>query len=654
MKSRQEVLFRFRQESTNLRLFFTGIRHTGAMPGSGPLSPLPDPATVAVRLRDTVYSEAVIAIANQVLKHRFPLLTLEVSTGSSIDWQTDPTHPECNGLGWRRGAPSRLVPYMAVDRFGDYKVIWELNRHQHFPLLAQAWLFTGRREFLDEIEQQLHGWLAANPLGAGMNWISALEVAFRALSWIWTWHLASESLSAHSRVLLLQGLEEHASFLEYNLSFYHSPNTHLIGEALALEAAGVLFPHFRRAQNWSARAGAILDTEFDRQVRADGGHFEQSTYYHMYTLDMFLFHGLLVGRRDSKFLKRLRQMARYLAAVAGPACRVPLIGDDDGGRLFHPYGNREQFCRATLSTCGVLLEDPQWIFAEEDLAEQAAWWLGAGVFETKRARSGASSTLFRDTGIAILAAEETHVVMDVGPFGSGRAGHSHADTLSIVVSCGDEQLLIDPGTYTYILDRDERDRFRGTAAHNTIRIDGRDQAIAVNPFRWTALPGVAIVQWRSTEVQDLISASCRYAGFCHTRTVLFAKPAVLLIADWIEGPAGEHTIEQFWHAGGAPTLAGERLSLGANASMLIAPAAHIKIEEGGEFGWRSPGLGTKYRSSVVRITERRTLPAVRWTVIDLCGKSGELLVNGSRAAYRRGAFSICAEAGENGCIQPLS
>src|SRR3974377_1211958 len=135
MKSRQEVLFRFRQESTNLRLFFTGIRHTGAMPGSGPLSPFPDPATVAVRLRDTVYSEAVIAIANQVLKHRFPLLTLEVSTGSSIDWQTDPTHPECNGLGWRRGAPSRLVPYMAVDRFGDYKVLWELERDQHFPLL---------------------------------------------------------------------------------------------------------------------------------------------------------------------------------------------------------------------------------------------------------------------------------------------------------------------------------------------------------------------------------------------------------------------------------------------------------------------------------------------------------------------------------------
>lgn len=665
MRTRQEIFFRFRQEAANLRFFLTGIRHTARTPGAGPLAPWPDPAAVAARLNGSGYSERVLAIANQVLEHRFPLLTLDVSTGPSIDWQADPGHPERNGLGWRRRAPSRLVPYMAVDRFGDYKMIWELNRHQHLPLLAQAWLFTGRGEYLEEIERQLPGWRAANPVGAGMNWASALEIAFRALSWMWTWHFVSGQLSAGTRKLLVEGIEEHARFLEYNLSFYHSPNTHLIGEALALEAAGVLFPHFRQARNWSARGRAVLDAELGKQVRADGGHFEQSTYYHVYTLDMFLLHGLLAGRRDGVFLERLRQMAGYLAAVAGPARRIPLIGDDDGGRLFHPYGNRGQFCRATLATCGALLEQPEWIGSDDDLAEQAAWWLGTGVFEAKRAPSVGASALFPDTGIAVLAAGDTHVVMDVGPFGPGSAGHSHADTLSMVVSSGDEQLFIDPGTYTYILDREERDHFRGTAAHNTIRIDGRDQAVPVNPFRWIALPEVRIAGWRSTERQDLVSAICRYrpvaevplvlqtveaaceasaagspADFCHTRTVLFLKPDILLIADWVTGPDGEHTIEQFWHAGVKLTLDGDRVLIGSGASLLIAPSAELKIED----GWRSPGLGTKYRSPVARITERRRLPALRWTVIDLGGTAGELLVTGSRATYRRGLQEVYVSA----------
>jgi hypothetical protein len=653
MRDRQELLFRLRQETANLRLFLAGVRHTPGIPAEGPLPLLPDPEAVAARLRNSGYSEAVVRIAGQVLQHQFPLLTLTVSTGPSIDWQSDPAHPERNGLGWRRRALSRLIPYMAAGRFGDYKIIWELNRHQHLPLLAEAWLLTGRREYLEEIERQLQGWRAANRPGAGMNWASALEVAFRALSWIWTWHLASGSLSAETRTLLVHGLEEHARFLEYNLSFYHSPNTHLIGEALALEATGVLFPHFRKARDWSAQGGAILDAELDRQVRADGGHFEQSTYYHVYTLDMFLFHGLLAQRHDRAFLERLRQMARYLAALAGPAGRIPLIGDDDGGRFFHPYGNRQEFCRATLATCGVLLDEPQWVFSEENLAEQAVWWVGTGAFETKRASAAVASTLFPDTGIAVLAAGDRQIVMDVGPFGPGNAGHSHADTLSVVVSAGDEQLLVDPGTYTYILDREDRDRFRGTAAHNTIRIDGRDQALPVNPFRWAAVPDVRILQWQSTRARDFISAACRYAGFCHTRAVLFAKPDVLLIADWITGAGGEHTLEQFWHAGAALRLSGNRLLVGTSASLLIAPAAPITIEEGGEFGWRSPGLGTRYPSPVARITDRRGLPALRWTVIDLGATTGELLVDGPRAFYRRDSFSISAETGEDGQIKVL-
>ena len=66
--------------------------------------------------------------------------------------------------------------------------------------------------------------------------------------------------------------------------------------------------------------------------------------------------------------------------------------------------------------------------------------------------------------------------MDAGPFGALHSGHSHSDTLSIIVRSGDEEILIDPGTYTYTGEPEWRDWFRGSSAHNTIRIDGLDQA----------------------------------------------------------------------------------------------------------------------------------------------------------------------------------
>jgi len=39
----------------------------------------------------------------------------------------------------------------------------------------------------------------------------------------------------------------------------------------------------------------VVRNELDRQVLADGCHFERSIYYHVYALDMFLFHAILRG-----------------------------------------------------------------------------------------------------------------------------------------------------------------------------------------------------------------------------------------------------------------------------------------------------------------------------------------------------------------------
>lgn len=557
---------------------------------------LPDPAKVAALLRGTPFDSEVSAIADQILEHRFPLLGLTIDTGPAIDWRRDYLH------GISTGTPYfRRSPYLDFARAGDHKVVWELNRHQHLVLLAQAFLLTGGRAYLDEAFAQLDGWLAANPFMRGINWASALEVAFRALSWTWLWHLVGSEMPAALRARFLTELYRHGRFLELNLSVYFSPNTHLLGEAVALHALGVLFPTLPRAARWAKTGGRIVEEQIERQVRADGSHFEQSAYYHVYALDFFLLYHLL-GNPPAAYHERVERMAGYLDALIGTSGTLPLIGDDDGGRLFHPYGERVRFGQATMAACAVLFDRPDWLRDPADLHSQAAWWLGPKALQEHRRESKPrSSRLFGDAGTAVMTSGDVELVIKAGPFGEGSGGHSHSDVLSLTARLAGRDILIDPGTFTYIANPVERNNFRGSAAHNTLRIDGRDQAIPAGPFRWNEKPAVAVREWTSSAEQDFLDATCTYAGFVHRRRVLFAKPALVIVLDSVDGPAGEHSLEQFWHLGGLADAV--RFSFSAPARTVDS--------------WRSLALCSKVPAPVLSVSVRKTLPAHMAMVLDL-------------------------------------
>ena len=87
---------------------------------------------------------------------------------------------------------------------------------------------------------------------------------------------------------LLLGLDRQLTLVEQNLSRYFSPNTHLLGEALALYVVGRALPELRRAAKWEQLGRTVLVEQIARQIHADGGHAELSTHYHRYTLDFYL------------------------------------------------------------------------------------------------------------------------------------------------------------------------------------------------------------------------------------------------------------------------------------------------------------------------------------------------------------------------------
>lgn len=575
MRSFHEITYRLRQEAANVSLLLLPPSPVLRSP-AGCLSGLPDPEPVARILAGSAYADEVVRLARLIEAGRYPLFGEIVSLGTLPVWRRD----------WKTGQESgldyfRRIRYLDPETVGDHKRVWEPARHQHLVLLAQAALFGAGSSCIAAIERQICDFLDTNPFQRGMHWASALEVAFRALSWIWIDHLAGARFESATRERLRVGLYRHGCHLENNLSIYFSRNTHLLGEAVALHALGVLYPEWPRADRWRRTGGDILAAEIDYQVLPDGADFEQSSYYHIYALDMFLFHWLLSGRPEA-MRPRLEAMAAFLGTLGGSGGNMPLTGDDDGGRLFHPYGSRSAFQMATLATSSIALKMRELTVDPARIPEQAAWWLGeeARVDAGSTAPPAAASRRFVDSGLVAMVSGETQILVDAGGFGSRRGGHSHSDSLQILIRRGDREILIDPGTFTYVSDRERRNWFRSTAAHNTVRIDGFDQGEMDYPFGWRSRPEVSVEEWVPGTTEDRLTAVCRYGGRTHRRTVVFHKPDRVEIVDEIEAGPGEHTAEQFWHFG-----------TGAAGCLVVPDGAALERGRGGEHGWRSRCFG---------------------------------------------------------------
>jgi hypothetical protein len=310
---------------------------------------------------------------------------------------------------------------------------------------------------------------------------------------------------------------------------------------------------------------------------------------------------------------------------------MPFVGDDDGGRLFHPYGDRRAFGRATMATCSVLFDEPAWLCDDADLYEQASWWLGK--CDAKKTTPSMRSRFFQDAGMVVMRAGSTHALFDGGPFGFGTAGHSHSDTLSLTLTSGDDEILIDPGTFTYISDPAERNWFRGTSAHNTVQVAGKPQARPASPFSWSTKPEVEVTRWVSNAEFDFVEALCRYEGISHRRQIMFEKPSRFYVLDEIDG-AGEGPIEQFWHAGQPVKQENAHTYvIGETVRLLLGEVNASDVRE----SYRSVVFGSKQAAPVITARCHRA-PARMAAILDLTGKMNLSASDAARLVER-----VCSE-----------
>lgn len=347
-------------------------------------------------------------------------------------------------------------------------------------------------------------WIAENPPGQGTGW-EPYPVSLRIVNWV-KWARCGGALSSEAQTSLAVQTRWLCKRLEWHLL-----GNHLLANAKALVFAGLFFSG-PEAEDWLALGLEILTEQLPEQILSDGGHFERSPMYHSIALedvlDLLNAAGAWPGRIGAEHVARWRQaapgMLRWLDSMCHPDGEIALFNDSALGVA--PS-------RAELVAYAARLE------------------LSSAPPNLPLEHLAASGYVRIEQGPWLLIAD----VGDIGP--DYLPGHAHADSLSFELSLDGQRWIVDSGCSTYA-SGPERLRQRGTAAHNTVVVDGLDSSEVWSSFRVARRARAQDVS--VSRPGDEATVEGAHDGYRHTSGVVHRRrwvvsPGAVTIEDQLEG-----------------------------------------------------------------------------------------------------------------------
>lgn len=570
----------------------------------------------------------IVQAADRICEHSFDLLGSGiVKLGWPIDWHADFK----TGHRWNPGQYYAEIRPASYPGGYDLKVPWELSRCQHFPWLGQAYWLTGDEKYTREFRAEVEDWIQQNTPDYGVNWACSMDIAIRAVNWLWGYAFFQSSpvIDDGFRFAFYKSLLSHGRHIKGNLERTATfTGNHYLADIVGLIYLGILLPELKEAQSWRDFGLKELEREMFKQVYPDGGNYEASTSYHRLVTELFLSATLLARLNGHNFseayMRRLEAMLEFILQITKPDGTVPIVGDQDNGRLHRlkvweiPEQEWKDF-RGLLAIGCVLFNKPEWGKAAGDQWEDAIWFYGSkafGSFQNSSQLPGPKmeSKGFKDSGIYIMRAEDIFVAVDVGPIGqNGKGGHAHNDSLSLELFASGQTWIQDPGTYLYTADYEARNLFRSTASHNTLSMPGYEQNgyYSLTLFSLKNESMSHVLSWRSEPDSDALLTGevrrLRSPKVVHRRSFRLSREnRALLLTDSIHSPASSAELLFHFAPGLTPELVespypGLKL---INAEGKITWLFSISPVEGAlelSEGWISESYGSRVRTWVASI-----------------------------------------------------
>lgn len=529
---------------------------------------IPDSETQSLRLPE------------MILQDRDDDAIQELMHGKRYTLNTDEDEAQRWQKMWRGTFFSHVSPGDSID----IRSVWEPARMQHISamlaslrhLVDPSAVAAVKKVARDEVLE----WLGLNRFLYGPHYMSAMECGLRTPVFLYCLKMLDDLSDTH-RVRLLEAIYEHSWLIFERLSLYSSLGNHTIAECIGLIFGGAVFRNSVEGKRWLRKGRELLEQELDHQILADGGPSEQSLSYHRFVLDLYWLALDLLEKNGladcSSWKPKLLKGEEFLKAFQGRSGYLPSIGDSDDGYAIAPGVHPRRGNKSRVET-------------------------------------PASMTTFPESGYTVLRDDKIGLFLtfDHGPLGmSPLYNHGHADALSVTLSVGGEQIMVDPGTFRYNGVPEWRNYFKGTRAHSTVTIDGLDQAVQETGFIWSHPYRVRLVRASVDDGGQYVAAThdgySRLRGpVIHKRVIGFSADGLLLIKDSFSGKE-LHDFELNFHLhpdcrleSNGDYLLIKRDSTEVSVMLLGEKEFHTVCGETTPLlGWYSPAYGIKVESPVL-------------------------------------------------------
>ncbi len=407
--------------------------------------------------------DLILCSAEQALRHEFDLLGSGPVKLDPIDWHTD---FKC-GARWEKG----FYKEIHTPKGADIKMPWELSRCQHLLWVGEAWLLTGEKKFAKEVIDEINWWIDDNPLMHTVNWKCAMDVAFRAVNWLFALNMIVGYDGFDNRFAnkVSRSLWQHGFFIRNNLErMIPYSNNHYTSDLVGLIYLGELFGETRKGCHWLRFALKEYYQETIQQVLPSGVHYERSVSYHRMMTEMLSYPVYMLKRVGitvpQEVMERIGNMYAYIATYSKPNGLAPLIADNDDGR-FVPFLRRDFRMHGYMN--------------EINSVENRFVTAGMQPLFCTQTKGG---KLYEDAGVAVIRQDNDYLFVNHGGYSKNPkesdtiiGTHTHNDLLSFELNLGGKDILVDAGTYLYTSSDSNRNVFRSTSKHNTIVVDDEDQ-----------------------------------------------------------------------------------------------------------------------------------------------------------------------------------
>lgn len=486
-----------------------------------------DPERYIAPEKESILSrrEALIKAAEDVMGHTFVSCGIAHTFGEEIDWEANPTY----------------------NAYKEWP--WQLNRHPEWRTLAQAYTATGDERYAGEWVKQMLSWTVQAQVPENVSGYSTItwrtiEAGIRMSCWIFTFHamLRSPAFTDEAITVFCKSIWEHG----WRLRNFNTARNWLIMEMHGLSRIGLFCTFLKDSAEWLEYAHMRLKEELDVQVYPDGMQNELSMGYHHVVVSNY--EGTLeMYRRAAKtppsYLEEgLCKMYDCYPKTARPDLFCPTM--NDGGHLnamnalkkaWELYPDREDY---------------RWFAAER--AEGFA-----PAFHSLLMEYG-GAVIFRDGWDPM----GYWAYMDGSPFGTA---HQHEDKLNIQIFALGHELITEAGQFAY--DSSEMRKYvLSTRGHNTVRVDGKDQARR-GFVKWEPemISLKSDTKFETGAARDTAEATytegygAEHLAVTHTRRFIFLKdeadlPPMFIAVDRLTAADEEqHTYESLWHLHDNPT-----------------------------------------------------------------------------------------------------